>query len=62
MADPDLTAWIEQNYPSESMEILEEILPKHQQQAIVAAAYSAHRGDDHTAERFRRDAGYGGLS
>lgn len=61
MADPDLTAWIEEHYPSESTLALNEIIPLEQQQAIQAAAYAAHRGDDHEAEKFRREAGYGGL-
>jgi hypothetical protein len=61
MADPDLTAWIEQNYPSEATVICNEILPPNEQAAIVAAAHAAHRGDDHEAEKFRKEAGYGGL-
>ena len=61
MADPDLQAWIEENYPSESMERVNAILSEADQQAIVSAAFAAMRGDDIEAEKFRQEAGYGGL-
>jgi len=61
MADVDLERWIDENYPSPQLERVNTMLSADDQSAIVAAAHAAHRGDDHEAERYRRDAGYGGL-
>jgi hypothetical protein len=60
MRDADLDAWIEENKPNRLPD-LALILSEKDQAAILAAAYAAHRGDDFEAEKFRQEAGYGGL-
>lgn len=61
MADVDLERWIDENFPSPQLERVNAMMSAEEQNAIVAAAHAAHRGNDHDAELFRRDAGYGGL-
>jgi hypothetical protein len=61
MRDPDLDAWVEENYPSASMERVNAILSPDDQVAIMEAAVAAHKGDNEAAEQARARAGYGGL-